>query len=325
MAQCDRLEAQLRERDTRQADLARAALARFTEAPTPANLDLLFHPSFTLQPSDLRKTILTLAVQGKLVPQNPEDEPAEALLNGVAESIMEQSSGKPPKHLKQTRSVELARLPHPIPESWKWCRFGSLVCDFRYGTSRKCDRNISGTPVLRIPNLRNGRIDPGDLKFTKMPASEFSTLRLNAGDLLLVRSNGSENLVGRSAVVSISDEEFAYAGYLVRSRLPKDYIDPAFLHLALETPFTREQIEGPIRTTSGVKNVNTTELSNLLVPIPPLAEQRRVVAKVDQLMALVDEWEAGLEQTRATATRLLEALVAELTNEQQSTNPTHPN
>ena len=75
MALCDRLEVQLQARETQQAALARAALARFADAPTPANLELLFHPAFAVAPADLRKSILTLAVQGKLVVNNPSEEP----------------------------------------------------------------------------------------------------------------------------------------------------------------------------------------------------------------------------------------------------------
>ena len=85
MALCDRLEAQQQERETQQAALARAAVARFADAPTPANLELLFHKSYSVSPADLRKTILTLAVQGKLVPQDPNDEPASNFLSQIAE------------------------------------------------------------------------------------------------------------------------------------------------------------------------------------------------------------------------------------------------
>lgn len=84
MALCDQLEAQQQEREEKYAALSRAALARFTEAPTPANLSLLFHPSYAIAPADLRKTILTMAVQGKLVPQDPADEPVEQLIEQLA-------------------------------------------------------------------------------------------------------------------------------------------------------------------------------------------------------------------------------------------------
>src|SRR3546814_4768063 len=83
MALCDRLEAQQQEREQQGGALARASLARFAEAPTTANLDWIFHSSFSIPPSDLRKSILTLAVEGKLVPQDPNDEPGEQILRRI--------------------------------------------------------------------------------------------------------------------------------------------------------------------------------------------------------------------------------------------------
>lgn len=317
MALCDRLEAQQQERTTRHAALARASLARFADAPTPANLHLLFHKSYDIAPADLRKSILFLAVQGKLVPQDPNDEPARALVERVSALRVKFSPGKRSKAAKKIRELDDAKCSHDVPDSWTWCRLGDIVLDFRYGTSRKCARNVSGVPVLRIPNIQNGRIDSTDLKFTDMPPAEFEELRLQDGDLLLVRSNGSENLVGRSAVAVVEDERFAYAGYLVRARLPKKEVFAPFLHVALSTPSVRDQIEGPIRTTSGVKNINTTELSNLVFPLPPLAEQRRIVAKVDELLSLVDALETQLATAITTAKTLLEAIVVELTRQHQ--------
>lgn len=99
----------------------------------------------------------------------------------------------------------------------------------------------------------------------------------------------------------------------MRARIPTQQIFSGFLHVVLSEPSIRAQIEGPIRTTSGVKNINTTELSNLVLPLPPFGEQRRIVEKVDALLELLDRLEAKLAESRAIAGRLMEAVVAELT------------
>jgi type I restriction enzyme S subunit len=319
MALCERLEVLQKERETRHAALARAAAARFEEAPTPANLNLLFHESYSIPPADLRKTILNLAVQGKLVPQDPNDKPADTLVDQISEFRDQWLVGKRAKSAKRIREIDDSKCDHNVPTSWTWCRLGDLALDFRYGTSRKCSRDSSGVPVLRIPNIKEGRVDASDLKLTPMPESEFADLRLQRDDLLIVRSNGSENLVGRCAVVSARDERFVYAGYLVRVRLPRELIFSRYLHIALSTPGVRDQIEGPIRTTSGVKNINTTELSNLVFPLPPCAEQHRIAAKVDQLMVSVDQLEIQIATSRDKARELLDAVVHELLTPRSNT------
>ena len=114
MALCDRLEAQQQERETRHAALARASLARFADAPTPANLQFLFHPSYAIPPADLRKSILTLAVQGKLVPQDPNDEPAvNCCSTSDAEDRQLERHGAP---VNEAMSVDTS-LRCPI---WQW-------------------------------------------------------------------------------------------------------------------------------------------------------------------------------------------------------------
>ncbi|MBI1335125.1 MAG: hypothetical protein GC165_19855 [Armatimonadetes bacterium] len=320
MALCDQLEAQLREREAQQAELARASLARFAADPTPANLEFLFHQAFDIDPADLRKAILTLALQGKLVPQEPNDEPAFEILSRVSKHREQHAKVKAEKMTTRIHKLGKDQRFHQIPASWTWCRLGDIVLEFRYGTSRKCDRNSKGVPVLRIPNIQSGLVDATDLKFTDMPEAEFDSLRLREGDLLLVRSNGSESLVGRSAVVTSTDEKYAYAGYLVRARIPSEEVSAHFLQIALSTPAVRYQIEGPIRTTSGVKNINTSELSNIAFPLPPLAEQTRIVDKVGLLMALVDQLEAKQKESRAKAEDLLAALVHAITVPQ---SPSH--
>jgi len=127
MALCDRLEAQQKERDEKHSALARASLARFAEAPTPANLNFLFHKSYTIPPADLRKSILTLAVQGKLVPQDPNDEPALVLLERIA--AHNSSLAKDGKLRGSTTVTPMAddESEFEIPSNWSWVRFGEIM------------------------------------------------------------------------------------------------------------------------------------------------------------------------------------------------------
>jgi len=318
MALCDQLEQQQTHSIEAHQALVEALLGTLTRVESQqefsaawARIANHFDTLFTTEASiaQLKQTILQLAVMGKLVPQDPSDEPAKELIDRISEFREQSFAGKRAKAPKTIRELFESESDHDIPDNWAWCRLGDLVLDFRYGTSRKCSRESSGVPVLRIPNIQNGRIDPTDLKFTDMAASEYEELRLREGDLLLVRSNGSESLVGRSAVASADDERFAYAGYLVRARIPREIVFSPYLHVTLSTPSVRSQIEDPIRTTSGVKNINTTELSNLVLSLPPLAEQHRIVAKVDELMALCDALKARISDAKTTQLHLADAIV----------------
>lgn len=288
MAQCDRLEAQLRERDTRQADLARAALARFAEAPTPANLNLLFHDSFTLTPADLRNTILTLAVRGKLVPQDSEDE-------------------------AQLKAKEPEVAPFCIPRSWKWRRLGQ-ESELINGDRSKNYPNKAEYVQQGVAWINTGHIEPnGDLCLDSMhyiTRAKFESLRsgkIRSGDLVYCLRGAT---LGKTAIITQFDEG-AIASSLVIIRL-SDRIDARFAYRVLTSPFGREQIF-KFDNGSAQPNLSANSVKKYWFPIPPLTEQRRIVAKVDQLMAMVDQWEVQLNATRATAAQLLDALVAELT------------
>ena len=117
--------------------------------------------------------------------------------------------------------------------------------------------------------------------------------------------------MGRSAEVGASAEGMSFAGYLVRVRLSSENLVTRFIWLAMNSDHVRDQIEKPIRSAVGLKNVNSKELAALSIPLPPLAEQHRVVAKVDELMALCDRLKASLDHTDTTRRRLLDALLAE--------------
>ena len=116
------------------------------------------------------------------------------------------------------------------------------------------------------------------LSLGKLSAKEIDHLRLQLGDILIVRSNGSLDLVGRTAPVEPQVLGFCYAGYLVRVRTPIAEIEPRYVSIALSTRHARDQIEIPIRSTVGLKNINAVQISDLRIPLPPHNEQSRIVA-----------------------------------------------
>lgn len=189
----------------------------------------------------------------------------------------------------------------PIP---KIVDVGSLVSDIRYGTAQKCFAERVGVPVVRIPNVSAGRIDLTDLKYAELSEKQRSKLALSKGDILIVRSNGSVDLVGRPTIVTAAEAGLCYAGYLIRLRPDHNSVAPEFLKFMLESPQIRKVIETSARSTSGVHNVNGEELGSLRVPCPTLAEQHEVVHLIKTSMT----WLESVSSDRGKAAALLDQL-----------------
>ncbi len=165
---------------------------------------------------------------------------------------------------------------------------GRVVKEIRYGTSKKCSYEPRLTPVLRIPNLKNGQIDADDMKYASFDQVEFEKLRLKKGDVLVIRSNGSLDLVGRPAIVTESEEDMLFAGYLIRLRPDAERIEGPFLIHALETTEVRNQIELAAKSTSGVNNLNAQEIESLKIPLPPLSRQSQIVELINEAFQKLD-------------------------------------
>jgi type I restriction enzyme S subunit len=310
MALCDRLETTRAYREATRDRLTWASVARLnTPDPNTFQADAIFLlgalPKLTTrgdQIRHLRKTILNLAVRGKLVPQDLKDEPAEELLKRIAK----ERTG--PQEIKKARRNGKCEISSrwaitTLPMGWRWTNIDEIALSMRYGTSTKCEYASPGVPVLRIPNV--------SIKFGPLNEIEIRDLALRAGDILMIRSNGSLDIVGRAAVVTAEAVGMAFAGYLVRLRSSPPNMNPEYIWLALNSTDVRDQIERPIRSAVGLKNINLTEFGALTFPFPPLAEQNRIVAKVDELMALCDRLEASLAADEDTRRRLLSALLHE--------------
>ena len=197
------------------------------------------------------------------------------------------------------------------PLGWIRSSIREVTTDIRYGTSKKCAYGATGPGVLRIPNIRgDGRIDSSDLKRADFSADEIDALALRPGDLLVIRSNGSVDLVGRTAVVSEDDAGFLFAGYLIRLRLATEKILSAYAYFCLSEPSQRATIELTAKSTSGVNNINSEELLGLPLLLPSKPEQAEIVRRVETLFAFADRLEARLAQAQTAVDRMTPSLLA---------------
>ena len=179
----------------------------------------------------------------------------------------------------------------------------------RYGTSKKCsyDLDEASVPVYRIPNINylQGLISHDDLKYAAFTEDEFDSLRLCSGDILIIRSNGSISLVGRSAVVTEKDTHGLFAGYLMRLRI-KNHREmlPQYLNLYLNTHNARYQIEQMAKSTSGVNNINSDEICRINLPVCDIDMQRAIIQEVEARLSVCD----SIEKTVDTALQQAEAM-----------------
>jgi type I restriction enzyme, S subunit len=227
------------------------------------------------------------------------------------------------KHTKsETASDMLARLsveqqkptldvPDDLPESWAWISAGSLYEDARYGTSVKSDAKVSGgIPILRVPNIKRGVLDLVDLKYSRLSKPERETLALQQGDIIVCRTNGSLDLIGKAAIVPELPDVYGYASYLIRLRLNLHGVDPAFFHSFISSRLGRGQIEELARTTAGQFNLNLGILNGLALPLPPIKEQTEIVRRVQKLFNLADVIENRVEAATRRADKLTQAVLA---------------
>ena len=168
-------------------------------------------------------------------------------------------------------------------------KMDNFLTDAVYGSSEKCspDRNEGAVPVLRIPNVASERIELHDLKFGRLSVRDRERLVLADGDILVVRTNGSLDLVGRSAVVADLPEPMAFASYMIRLRLDRQRIIPAYAQWMLRHLRISGQLIDFARTTAGQYNISLSRLRSAAIQVPPLGEQHRIVEELDALQARV--------------------------------------
>lgn len=217
-----------------------------------------------------------------------------------------------PGILKRFRQAALrAAMSGEMASEWRSSTIGEVAVDLRYGTSKKCEYRHEGTGVLRIPNITlAGAIDARDLKRADFDEPEIKKLALQIGDLLVIRSNGSLDLVGKCGLVTQEQAGLLFAGYLMRLRMNEAIVRPKFVHYWLMAPAQRGKIELLAKSTSGVNNLNAEELKSLPLRFPQLHEQDEVIRQIERLLALADRIESRHIAVRTHAHPLAPRILA---------------
>ena len=241
----------------------------------------------------LRQKILDLAIHGKLVPQDPNDEPASVLLERIKaekeDLIKEGKIKRSKKSAKTSDTPHYENVPFEIPSSWVWATVNDISKSILYGVSESA-KSEGKYKLLRITDIQDNQVDWGTVPFTDFDEDKVSSYILHDGDIVFARTGAT---VGKSYLIKRLRQNAIYASYLIRVQT-FDLILPEYVKLFFESGYYWDQIElGSVGI--GQPNVNGTILGNLNIPLPSFAEQKRIVLKIERWFSLIDQ----IEQSKA--------------------------
>jgi type I restriction enzyme S subunit len=315
MQLCDQLDGCQEKTSTKYTSLNDAALEELLSSKTIDefanhlqficnNFDLIYNDSAHV--NKLRQAILQLAVQGKLATQDPNDEPASELLKHIkAEKEKLITEGKIKKEKSLTPITE-DEIPYELPQGWEWARLQELsikITDGEHLSPRKTD---SGVLLLTAKHVTKTGVVTEDPQFVSQEDAKLFRQRCDPerGDILIC----SRGTIGRCTVVDI-DNYFCLMGSVILIK-PLRILYEHYLMFALCTDWSQQWMLSSSGATA-VKALYLKDIKYCPIPLPPLSEQHRIVAKVDQLMHLCDELETRLNQSKKDSEMLMQAVLHE--------------
>ena len=252
---------------------------------------------FALPPLAEQRRIVDHRIETMFARLDEAKEKAQAVIDGhedrKAAILHKAFTGELTAQIRAKKSVVLS--------SWKKTNLGAIVSGFKYGSSEKSDYLNTGTPVFRIPNIGDGSIDFDDMKYLSGEADETYVVHQN--DVLIIRSNGSRDLVGKCAIVPRLEERYAYASFLIKI-IPSEAIRPDFLVRFLNSSDARSQMFAKAKSSSGIHNINSKELGSIILKLPELWEQEQIVSIIDDLLAK----EAAVKEAAETTLAIIDAM-----------------
>ena len=241
-----------------------------------------------MTPEQLKASILQYAIQGKLVDQRTEEGTAEELYQQIQANLDASSKVQSKKKAKNTiLPIEEKDIPFDIPETWKWVRLGTIGYTNIGLTYSPKDQTVDGVIVLRSSNIQDSKMIYEDIVRVNMEISDNKMCQI--GDILICARNGSKRLVGKSAIVDKEGMSFGAFMAIFRS-----VCNPYIIHV-INSAYFRNSLLGDTGTTT-INQITQDMLKNALIPLPPLSEQKRIVAKIEELLPYVDRYAVAYEK-----------------------------
>ena len=233
-------------------------------------------------PEDMQKSLLQFAIQGKLVEQRPEEGTAAELYRQIQREKQGLVKAGKIKKEKPLPVITDDEIPFEIPKSWKWVRWGDISESIQYGFNAPAQQN-GRIKMVRISDIQDGMIIWNSVPYCEIDEKDINTYLLKTNDILFARTGGT---VGKSYLVKDVPEDAIYAGYLIRTRY-SSMISPDYLKYFMGSQLYWWQLRsGTIATAQ--PNCNGKTLSKMILPLPPLAEQKRIVALLEDLFPLFE-------------------------------------
>jgi type I restriction enzyme, S subunit len=266
------------------------------------HFDTLFTTEHSID--QLKRTILQLAVMGKLVRQDSRDESASALLERIKDEKRQLIQTGRIREKDTAAPVSDDACPFEMPPGWKWVRLSEITRRIHYGYTASAKPEIKSVRLLRITDIQDNVVDWPSVPGCDIEESVIPQYQLERGDILVARTGGT---VGKTYLVNEMPVVAVFASYLIRIQ-GTSALFVRYLKLFLESPTYWEQLVEGARG-GAQPNVNGQTLGRMVVPLPPEAEQHRIVSKVDELMNLCDALHARLAEGETTLIHLANAIV----------------
>ena len=234
----------------------------------------------------LKQSLLQYAMEGKLVKQDPNDEPASVLLEKIAEEKARLIKEKKIKRTKKLPAITDDEKPFDIPDSWEWVKLGEIGNYIQRGRSPKYDKVNHNHPIISQKCIQWSGITLQDAKFiTQEFFEKLENYRFVQKNDILWNSTGT-GTVGRANVVREEFEKVPVDSHVTLIRVNRN-VDPQFIYYYLISPIIQNNLDEYLTGTTKQKELGLNSILNVVLPIPPINEQKRIVAKLDQLMSTI--------------------------------------